>query len=212
MLQNKCIRGLYGITPEHVPATILETAVAEALAGGMCVLQYRAKSLPDEAKRKQAQRIFAMCRKADVPFLVNDDLALAVEIGADGVHLGREDATLSSARRALGHNKIIGVSCYNDLSLASHAANGGADYIAFGSFFPSATKPTAVRADPSLIVQARQRFNIPIVAIGGVTLENAPQLIAAGADALAVISDLFGTNDVRARASHYQTLFDTHVR
>ena len=191
---------------------MLEAAVNAALAGGVNVLQYRCKFLSGAAERQQAQRIRTMCRESGVTFIVNDNVGLAAEIDADGVHLGREDDSLRSARQVLGPQKIIGVSCYNDLSLARIAVDGGADYIAFGSFFPSPTKPAAVRAAISLITQAKQRFTVPIVAIGGITLENAPQLIEAGVDALAVISDLFGAADVAAQASSYRKLFDTHVR
>ena len=178
----------------------------------MNVLQYRSKSLSGAAKKKQAQRIRALCRESGVTFIVNDDVGLAAEIDADGVHLGHEDGPLQSARQVLGPQKIIGVSCYNDMSLARIAVDGGADYIAFGSFFPSSTKPGAVHADISLIPRAKQRFTIPLVAIGGITLKNAPQLIDAGVDAIAVISDLFDAADVTAQACSYKKLFDGHVR
>ena len=212
LLPGDRIRGLYGITPDQVSTTALEAGVNAALSGGVNILQYRSKLLSGIAKRQQAQHIRTICRESGVTFIVNDDVGLAAEIDADGVHLGREDDSLQSARRMLGPQKIIGVSCYNDLSLAVVAVDGGADYIAFGSFFPSLTKPVAVRAHVSLIAQAKQRFTIPIVAIGGITLENAPQLIAAGVDAIAVISDLFGAIDVAAQANSYGKLFDHHVR
>ena len=206
------ICGLYGITPDQASAAALEAAVNAALAGGVNILQYRSKLLSGAMKRQQARHIRTICRESGVTFIVNDDVGLAAEIDADGVHLGREDGSLQSARQVLGPQKIIGFSCYNDLSLARVAADGGADYIAFGSFFPSPTKPAAVQAQISLIAQAKQRFTIPIVAIGGITLKNAPQLIEAGADAVAVLSDLFGAVDIAAQASSYRKLFDHHVR
>ena len=212
MSPNDCIHGLYAITPDGVQSDVLEAAVAAALCGGVTVLQYRCKSLSRPARRQQAEQIRKMCREYGTTFIVNDDVWLAAELDADGVHLGSGDGSLQSARQTLGPEKIIGVSCYNDLSLAESARKSGADYIAFGSFFPSATKPLAAHADISLIAQAKQRFAIPVVVIGGITLENAPQLIGAGADALAVISDLFGAADIDARASAYKKLFGDHVR
>jgi thiamine-phosphate pyrophosphorylase len=161
---------------------------------------------------RQCHRLRALCREFGTIFIINDNIDLAVETDADGVHIGRDDATLQMARRALGPDKIIGVSCYDDWSRAAAAAAGGADYLAFGSFYPSKTKPAAVRADMGLLRQAKQQFLIPVVAIGGIDLENAPQLIHEGADALAVISDLFGADDIVARAISYKKLFDDHVR
>jgi thiamine-phosphate pyrophosphorylase len=146
-----------------------------------------------------------MCREYAVPFIVNDDVALALECGADGVHLGRDDGALSAARAAL-RGKLLGASCYDSLPAARAAVAAGADYIAFGSVFPSPTKPAAVRAPLTLFSEARS-LGVPLVAIGGITLQNAPQLLAAGADSLAVISDLFEAPDIRERARAYAMLF-----
>ncbi len=209
---SDAIQGLYGITPENIAPDALENAVSNAVAGGMKVLQFRDKRPPNTAKAKMAIRLFSICRRGNVAFLVNDDLDLAREIGADGVHLGRNDASLESARKMLGAGKIIGVSCYNDLSRARRATSEGASYIAFGSFFSSPTKPHAVRANPALVSRVRQEIDVPIVAVGGITVENAPHLINAGVDAVAVISDLFGAADINARAHQYRMLFECHVR
>jgi thiamine-phosphate pyrophosphorylase len=206
------IRGLYAITPEGMAPRALEAAVAEALAGGVAMLQYRCKSLPPAQQREQAATLRKLCLASGALFIINDDAVLAAELDADGVHLGREDGTLTSARQILGPRKIIGVSCYNDLALAARAGSEGADYLAFGSFFVSKTKPLAVAAEMGLIAAAKRRVALPVVVIGGISVENAPQLIHAGADALAVISDLFDATDIRARALAYKKLFDRHVR
>jgi thiamine-phosphate pyrophosphorylase len=150
-----------------------------------------------------------ICRAAGARLIINDDVWLAVEIGADGAHLGTGDApggSLLAAREALGPKRILGVSCYNDLALGEEAARAGADYIAFGSMFPSRTKPGAVRAPLELLGEAKRRFGLPVAAIGGITLDNAPQLLDAGADILAVVSDLFDAMDIKARAEAYQRL------
>ncbi len=196
------LRGLYAITPEHAESGALTGLVAQALEGGIAMLQYRRKAGADA---REASALAALCRRHGVPFIVNDDLELALECGADGLHLGREDGALASARRRLG-GKILGASCYRSLPAARAAAAAGADYIAFGSVFDSPTKPSAVRAPHSLFGEARA-LGVPLVAIGGITLENAQQLLRAGADALAVISDLFDAPDIAARARAYGKLF-----
>ena len=192
------LRGLYAITPEG-PG--LEARVRAALEGGVALLQYRRK----EGDVREARRIAVLAREFDVPLIVNDDVALALELDAAGAHLGREDGDLRAARTRL-RSRILGASCYNEISRARAAAGAGADYIAFGSVFPSPTKPHAVRAPLALFGEARA-LGVPLAAIGGITLENAPALIAAGADLLAVISDLFEAPDIRARARQYGKLF-----
>lgn len=196
------LRGLYAITPEHAGSGSLPALVAQALDGGIAMLQYRRKAGADSA---EASALAALCRRHGVPFIVNDDLELALECKADGLHLGREDGAFAAARRRLG-GKLLGVSCYDSLSAARVAVAEGADYIAFGSVFASPTKHLAARAPLSLFRDARA-FGVPLVAIGGITLENAPQLLQAGADALAVISDLFDATDIAARARAYGKLF-----
>src|SRR5690349_1251454 len=192
------LRGLYAITPEG-PG--LEAKVRAALEGGIALLQYRRK----QGSREEARRIAALAREFAVPLIVNDDVALAIELGAAGAHLGREDGELAAARHSL-QGRILGASCYDDLGLARAAVAAGADYVAFGSVFSSGTKPQAVRAPLALFREAKS-LGVPLAAIGGITLGNAPAALAAGADLLAVISDLFDAPDIRARARQYGKLF-----
>ncbi|MDT8448765.1 MAG: thiamine phosphate synthase [Wenzhouxiangellaceae bacterium] len=198
-----CKTGLYALTPVGLTGPDLLAAVCAALAGGAVWLQYRGKEHADPAL---AAELSSACRDAGAVFIVNDDVELAARVGADGVHLGRDDAPLEHARRVLGPDAIVGESCYDDLERAARFAGAGADYLAFGSMFASPTKPDAVRCPPDVLERAR-RFGKPVVAIGGITLENAPALIEAGADLLAVISDLFEAPDIRARAEAYVRLF-----
>lgn len=196
------LRGLYAITPEGGGTDALLRQVSAALEGGIAALQYRRKN---RAGMQEAATLAALCRRSRVPFIVNDDLALALACGADGLHLGREDGDIAAARRKLV-GKVLGVSCYDSFDAARAAVAAGADYIAFGSVFASPTKPGAVRAPLALFAEARE-LGVPRVAIGGITLENAPQLLSAGADALAVISDLFDAPDIAGRARAYGKLF-----
>jgi thiamine-phosphate pyrophosphorylase len=193
------LRGLYAITPTG----FIMDAVQEALEGGIAALQYRNKEASRDQRVAEAKELARLCRRYGVPFIVNDDPELALQVGADGVHLGRDDGELATARRKLP-GKVLGASCYNDPRLAKKAVAAGADYIAFGSVFASPTKPAAVRAPLSLL---GADFPVALCAIGGITLANAPQLIEAGADLLAVISDLFDAADVRLRAAQYRRLF-----
>jgi thiamine-phosphate pyrophosphorylase len=181
-----------------------------AIQGGASVLQYRSKTGDREQRRREALALSEVCRAFQVPFIVNDDAELARAVSASGIHLGRDDLALAEARRILGEDCVIGVSCYNSLARARAAQAAGADYVAFGSFFPSPTKPDAVRADIDLLRHARGQLHIPMVAIGGITVENADTLLAAGADALAVIHGVFGQPDVQAAAAQYAALFQGH--
>jgi len=196
------LRGLYAITPELADTETLLRSVAQALEGGIAMLQYRRKG---KQQIDEARTLARMCRNRAVPFVVNDDVAFALDCGADGAHLGRDDGDLAAARSKL-KGKILGVSCYNSLDGARTAVATGTDYIAFGSVFPSPTKPAAVRAPLGLFGDARS-LGVPLVAIGGITLQNAPQLLAAGADCLAVISDLFEAPDIAEKARAYGKLF-----
>lgn len=201
------LRGLYVLTPDVLDADELLIRVAAALAGGARIVQYRRKRTDAAARVEEASRIARLCRRAGALLIVNDDARLATEIGADGVHLGRDDGGVAEARAVVGSEAIIGVSCYDQLALAIEAQRQGADYVAFGSFFASSVKPYAVRPPVTLLAEARRTVRCPIVAIGGITLERAPVLVSAGADALAVISDIFDAPDVQARASAYSQLF-----
>jgi thiamine-phosphate pyrophosphorylase len=200
--------GLYAITPETDNTERLLKQVEAALAGGVAAVQYRNKSADVALRHEQASELVALCRRFSVPLIVNDDLRLADLCDADGVHLGRDDGSLREARIILGRNKLIGASCYQSLDLALAAQAAGADYVAFGSFFSSPTKPAASRADAGLLREAAQTLHVPIVAIGGITLTNAPQLLDAGADSLAVLSALFEAPDVRAAARELNQLFE----
>ncbi|KAF0162734.1 MAG: thiE [Rhodocyclaceae bacterium] len=205
------LRGLCAVTLDDPLLPRLSALVKAALDGGTPFVQYRNKVAARPLRRAQAAEMLRICRANGAKLIINDDVWLAVEIGADGAHLGRDDApggSLAAARDALGPKRILGVTCYNELARAEEAAAAGADYLAFGSMFSSRTKPAAVRAPLELLGEARRRFGLPIAAIGGITLENAPELIAAGADMLAVVSDLFDAMDIKARAEAYQELFN----
>jgi thiamine-phosphate pyrophosphorylase len=192
------LRGLYAITPEDL------SRVAPAISSGaLCALQYRSKSADAARRRTEAQSLAQLCRRHGVPLIINDDLELALEVGAEGLHLGIEDGDLAAARARLP-GRILGASCYDRLELARRAVAAGADYVAFGSVFASPTKPGAVRAPLALF---GHDLGVPKVAIGGITAQNAPQLVAAGADAVAVLSDLFDAPDVAARAREYAKVF-----
>jgi thiamine-phosphate pyrophosphorylase len=202
------IHGLYAIADSaYLAADSFVPAVQAALDGGARVVQYRHKHSDPATRARLARELNALCRTRGVPLLINDDVALAQAVGAAGVHLGRDDPEIGPARAALGPAAIIGVSCYNELDRARAAQAAGADYVAFGRFFPSRTKPQAVPATPGLLRAARAELAIPIVAIGGITPDNGGALIAAGADALAVIEGVFGQPDIRAAAERYARLF-----
>lgn len=199
-------RGLYVITRAGYPDPHhLTEAVAAALRGGAAVVQYRAKQPTDPLG--EAAALLAICRQSGVPLIVNDDVELGAAIGADGVHLGREDGALAAARRRLGPGAIIGVSCYDSVERAVQAVAEGADYVAFGRFFPSATKPLAPCAALATLAEARRRIRVPIVAIGGITTANGGALIAAGADLLAVVEGIFGGDDPESAAREFRKLW-----
>jgi len=201
------IHGLYAITPDLPDTVELVRRVRLALQGGARVLQYRNKTANATLKLAQAQALRQLSREFKTTFIVNDDAQLAVQVNADGVHLGGEDGSVAAARALLGNSGIIGVSCYNRLSLAHEAVRQGADYVAFGAFFASSVKPGAVQADVALLRSARKELNVPIVPIGGITQQNAATLIDAGADAAAVISALFDAPDIEVAAREFSTLF-----
>lgn len=202
------LQGLYAITdPQLTPGDALLPAVEQAILGGTRLLQYRNKSATLVQRRREASALLELCHHHQVPLLVNDDVTLCQEIGADGVHLGQQDGDLFHARQTLGPDAIIGITCHNRLDYALRARKEGASYIAMGRFFASRTKPTASAAKLSDLRQARSRLELPIVAIGGVNAENGASLIAAGADMLAVIHHLFAAEDIRARAAAIQKLF-----
>ena len=202
------LHGLYAVTPDGLTGPCLLTDVEAVLSGGCRILQFRDKTsaMPERVARARALR--QLTRRFGARLLINDDIALCTLIDADGVHLGEEDGNLRMARAILGPERILGASCYADFAAAETAVAAGVDYVAFGAVYPSPTKPEAALAGLDLFSRARQTMSTPCCAIGGITLANAPALIAAGADLLAVISDLFSAPDIAARAAAYQRLFE----
>lgn len=201
------LAGLYAVTPDEQRSDVLVRKVGAALQGGASVLQYRNKTASPELRIEQGRALVALCRAAGAAFIINDDVELALELGADGAHLGADDGDLAEARQRLGPDKLLGASCYDRIELAEAAMRAGADYLAFGSVFGSVTKPGAVRAPMAIFAEARRRFALPLVAIGGINLQNASEVFAAGADAVAVISAVFDAADVAASAAGFVTIY-----
>ncbi len=202
------LRGLYLITDHQLTEKSgLVAAVAAAIQGGARLVQYRNKHATQARKRWEIEDLLTLCRPLGIPLIVNDDIALAAETGADGVHLGTEDGDISAARTRLGTAAIIGASCYNSLDRARTAAAEGASYVAFGRFFPSQTKPDAVLATPDLLQAARAELKIPLCAIGGIDATNGTELITAGADMLAVVHAVLAADDITAAAGTLNNLF-----
>jgi thiamine-phosphate pyrophosphorylase len=191
------LRGLYAITPDIVDIALLVAKVEAAIAGGAQVIQYRNKTATESLRRKQAAVLSRVCNGGGALFVVNDDTALAREVGAAGVHLGEDDGDVARARATGGEAMLIGVSCYNDFARAKRLVAEGADYVAFGSFHVSPSKPGARRAEPALLRRAT-KLGVPVVAIGGITAANGRALVESGADALAVIADVFDHDDLAA--------------
>lgn len=204
------LRGLYAITPEEPDTALLLSLVRAAIDGGAALVQYRAKDAKPALRARQAEALLRLCRERGVPLIVNDDLELAAAIGADGVHLGRDDGDPRAARERMP-GTILGVSCYDDPARAQSAALAGADYVGIGAVFPSATKPEAAFAGLSRIADARRRCGLPVAAIGGITPANAARAVAAGADMIAVISALFLAPDVTAAARALSRPFKTEL-
>ena len=204
------IKGLYAITdPQLIGGERLLPACEQALSGGARILQYRDKNAPRDELIKNGRALKSLCEQYDALLLINDDPILAGDIGADGVHIGQTDGGIANARKHLGDRAIIGVTCHSDVQLAQHAINHGADYVAFGRFFASHTKPHAPAADIKVLSEPLFHNNrlVAKVAIGGVTPDNAPQLVRAGASALAVIHALFASDDIEATARRFARLF-----
>ncbi len=203
--RRSALRGLYVITDTtRFVRDDLVRAVSEAIDGGARIVQYRDKSDDAIRRRAEAAALAELCRRHDRVFIVNDDVGLAIDVAADGVHLGRDDQGLVDARRRFedaGLDAIVGVSCYADRQRAEHAAAAGADYLAFGAMFPSPTKPHAPSATADLLAWARESLGLPVCAIGGVTADNIVDLLPYHPDMVAVISEVFSSNDIRAAAA-----------
>jgi thiamine-phosphate pyrophosphorylase len=198
------IKGLYVVTPDMQEVDLLCIKVRAALDGGASLVQYRNKTASQHLRLLQATALLALCRAYEVPLIINDHLDLCVTIEADGLHLGTTDCDWAAARRLIGPNKILGASCYNQLALAKKAQADGASYVAFGACFGSETK---LNAPLSLFEDAKRMLGIQLVAIGGITLENAPSALAAGADALAVVTDVFLDDDIQGISQRYAKMF-----
>ena len=207
-MNSDTLRGLYAITDERLmtEADFL-TKAESALLGGARLIQYRDKSSNIEKRFKQALALKKLCEQNNSLLIINDDIELANTVQADGVHLGKDDTSINQARQLLGEHSIIGVSCYDQLDLAVAAEKAGANYIAFGAFFPSPTKPQARTASLELLKTAKQQLHIPVCGIGGINVDNANTLIEQGADMTAVITDLFASSDIQTTASQIARLF-----
>ena len=206
-MRNPRINGLYAITPELENTGDLLDKTRQVLEGGAQLVQYRNKSANRILLREQAGLLLQLCREYTVPLIINDYLDLTIEIGADGLHVGQHDEAIAKARNQLGDNKIIGASCYNNLGLALQAEKEGVDYVAFGAFFPSLTKPNTVSVTMNLIGEAKNKITVPIVGIGGIRLTNAKKVIQSGCIAIAVCNDLFQSGNIKAKAAQYAQLF-----
>ena len=199
--------GLYAITPQrHPDMERLLLEVRLALEGGAAMIQFRDKSRDHAWRAEAAGRLAELCRAYESSLIVNDDARLAVDADTGGVHVGREDIDVSDARGIVGPHRLLGVSCYNDLGRARRAVDGGADYLAFGSMFASPSKPAAPRCSPEILREASS-LGLPVVAIGGITPENGRDLVACGADSLAVIGAVFDAPDVRAAAASFSSMW-----
>ncbi|WP_028470808.1 thiamine phosphate synthase [Neptunomonas japonica] len=204
------LHGLYAITDNNLmpdDQTLL-SYVQQAILGGAQVIQYRDKTCDTEKRYRQASLLNELCRSHNRTFIINDDVQLAHQCGAHGVHIGQKDSAIEIARQTLGNNAIIGVTCHDQLSLANSAALAGADYVAFGAFFPSKTKPSAKPAPLSLLAEAKSILSCPIVAIGGITVDNASQTITAGADMIAVVHSLFAAESITQQAEAFAHAFN----
>lgn len=202
------IAGLYAITPDLADTELLCQMVEASILGGARIVQYRNKVADQKLRIKQSLVLLEVCRKHEIPFIINDYVTLCLEINADGVHIGGDDGNIAAIKNMIGEDKILGVSCYGEFARAEAAEKAGADYVAFGACFPSSTKPNAPRAELNLFTQAK-KLNLPSVAIGGITLENAASVAEAGADAIAVIGELFKQehDKIRATAQQFSSIF-----
>lgn len=208
ILKNNRIAGVYAIPSEQIlqDGSFLDK-VERVLAGGVSIIQYRAKSIPVEIQLQQCEALHNLCSGFSALFIINDNIELAQKTGADGIHLGADDDDIAAARETLGSDIIIGASCYNSVEKAEIAYNKGASYVAFGRFFPSNTKPDAPQASLQTIVECKRKIDIPVVAIGGINDKNAKGVIDSGADSVAVIDYLFSADSPKEAAESLVNLF-----
>jgi thiamine-phosphate pyrophosphorylase len=202
---------LYAITPDIADTDLLLAKVEAALQGGINMLQYRNKTANHKLQTQQARAILPLCRQYKVPLIINDSVKLCLTLDADGVHLGADDGNLAEVRARIGKDKILGASCYNRFDLALSAEKQGASYVAFGACFASSTKPNAPVAGLDVFTRAKTELSIPTVAIGGITLQNAAQVLQAGANSIAVIQAIFNAEDIKLAASQFKALTQTKI-
>lgn len=208
-LMKRKLKGLYAVTNENFSEKKQWLKdIESAIYGGVKIIQYRSKTRNKDFQFQQASSLKKLCEKHECTLIVNDNAVLAKKINADGLHVGRNDISIKEAKKILGENSIIGVSCYNDLERAKSAEKNSASYVAFGSFFQSITKPDAVSADIKILKVAKHELNIPICAIGGINRENAKDVINAGADMIALMSGIFLASDINSEALHISSLFN----
>ena len=201
------MRGLYLVTPDWNDTDKLIAATERAIEGGSTLLQYRHKTASEALQFEQASALLALCRRLQVPLIINDHLDLCERIDADGIHVGGTDASVAEVRASIGKEKIVGASCYGDMQLARDAANSGASYAAFGGFYPSLVKKYEVATSPSIITQALSELSIPLCVIGGMTPQNARPLIELGAHSVAAISSVYAASDHRSAAAEFASMF-----
>jgi len=207
MRDSFIIKGLYAITPDMADLNTLIQKTQLAIEGGAFMVQYRSKIHDRDAKMQQCAAILRLCREYNIPCIVNDDVDMCRVLQADGVHLGEKDDNIAEVRRILGEDAIIGSSCYDQLNRAKQAQNEGASYVAFGAMFETFTKPHAPRATLELLREAKSQIQIPVVAIGGITMNNAHDVIETGIDAIAVINSLFEAKTIKETAETFSKMF-----
>ena len=207
MRDSSIIKGLYVITPDMADLNTLIHKTKLAIEGGAFMVQYRSKIQDHDVKMQQCAAILRLCREYGVLCIVNDDVAMCLNLEADGVHLGEKDDNIAEIRLILGEDAIIGSSCYDQLDRAKQAQKEGATYVAFGAMFPTSTKPTAPRASLELLSEAKREIHIPIVAIGGITVNNAHDVIETGVDAIAVITSLYEAKSIKETAETFLKMF-----
>lgn len=201
------LSGLYLVTPDWDDTEQLIKVTEQALLGGAAIVQYRHKFADAILRYEQASALLALCRRFDVPFIINDHVELCLVLDADGLHVGGTDISVTVARAAVGPEKILGASCYGDLQLAQAAHGAGASYVAFGGFYPSRVKKYPVTTPFEIVSAACAAIPLPNVVIGGMTVENCQQLVAAGAHMVAAISSVYLAADPQAAAREFVNLF-----
>ena len=207
MRDSFIIKGLYAITPDMADLNTLIQKTRWAIEGGAFMVQYRSKIQDRAVKIQQCAAILRLCREYEIPCIVNDDVGMCRVLEADGVHLGEKDDNIAEVRRILGEDAIIGSSCYDQLNRANEAQKEGASYVAFGAMYPTSRKPNAPRASLALLREAKSEIQIPIVAIGGITMNNAHDVIETGVDAIAVINSLYESNSIKETAETFSHMF-----